>query len=91
MARGFVSEAHGEFVRKGLWFGFDLGVDMSKVTNDKDQTTNAKRSNPNYCNRAPKLGMLPWASGITRMGTSYIRPEGHSHSHSHTSGHMRYI
>ena len=29
--RGFVSERHGEFVLRGLWFGFDLGIDVTKL------------------------------------------------------------
>ena len=31
MARGFVSHAHGMYVIKGLYEGFDLGVDLSQL------------------------------------------------------------
>ena len=31
VARGFVSEKHADFVLKGLWFGFDLGIDITKL------------------------------------------------------------
>jgi hypothetical protein len=29
--RGFVSREHGDFALNGLWFGFDMGVDVAKV------------------------------------------------------------
>ena len=31
MAKGFVTKLHGDFVLRGLWFGFDLGIDVSKI------------------------------------------------------------
>ena len=31
VARGFVSQAHGAFAIRGLWFGFDMGIDVAKV------------------------------------------------------------
>ena len=39
--RGFVSQQHADFVRKGLWYGFDLGVDLDKMRG-------IKRSHRNY-------------------------------------------
>ena len=31
MARGFVKKQTGDFVLRGLWFGFDLGIDLDAV------------------------------------------------------------
>ena len=31
VARGFVTVEHARFVLKGLWFGFDLGIDVAKM------------------------------------------------------------
>ena len=31
MARGFVKKQTGDFVLRGLWFGFDLGIDLEAV------------------------------------------------------------
>lgn len=31
VSRGFVSQEHGAFALNGLWYGFDMGVDVAKV------------------------------------------------------------
>ena len=59
VSRGFVREEHARFVAKGLWHGFDCGIDVTKL-----------RGKRRFLNYKSAFEAIPQVSRATRLRVS---------------------